>query len=212
MKIESTFSDYYDHVESSFYSPGNESVKFERKTEVCSLLQVNRLKSKLTSSVETIKEFSDKKEGWSISFFALGFCGHLYRGVKIMLPDFEEVSYTLTGAIYLPSKKGIRISEEIQENAKKHFSFCEECSSHLFDEISVPAFAIVPGNHSFLIVKNPRLADFHFQKTINSLDAFYKTAAFLEKNRENKNEKNKSNQSNLWTFNPFFSAFLSATK
>lgn len=211
MKIESSFSDYYDHVESSFYSPGTESIKFKRKTESCSPLTVSRLKSKMTLSADTIKEFTDKKEGWSISFFALGFCGHLYRGVKIEMPDFDDVSYTLTGAIYLPSKRGIRISNEIQENARKHFSFCEECSSHLFEEIDSPSFVIVPGHYqSISIIKNPRLSDYHFQKTVNSFDAFYKTVYFLSKNQNDKNVN--SEPSNFWTFNPFFSAFLAANK
>ena len=211
MKIESPFSDYYDHVESSFYSPGTESIKFKRKTEPCSPLTVSRLKSKMTLSAETIKEFTDKKEGWTISFFALGFCGYLYRGVKIEMPDFDDVSYTLTGAIYLPSKRGIKISFEIQENARKHFSFDEECSSHLFEEIDSPSFVIVPSHYqSISIIKNPRLADYHFQKTVNPFDAFHKTAYFLSKNQNDKNAN--SEPFNFWTFNPFFSAFLAANK
>lgn len=211
MKIESPFSDYYDHVESSFYSPGTESIKFKRKTESCSPLTVSRLKSKMTLSAETIKEFIDKKEGWSISFFALGFCGHLYRGVKIEMPNFNDVSYTLTGSIYLPSKKGIRISNEIQENARKHFSFCGECSSFLFDEIDSPSFVIVPGHYqSISVIKNPRLADYHFQKTVNSFDVFQRTFSFLLKNKNDKNVN--LEPSNFWIFNPFFSPFLSANK
>lgn len=209
MKIVSQFSDYYDHIEETYYSPGIPKVEFHRKTEHCSPAQTYRVREKLSQEkVESIRYFHDKKENWSINFFALGFCGRLYRGVQILTPNAVEVSYTLTGATYLPSKHGIQVSTEIEDNAKKHFDLWDDFCQDACFEIEDPSFIILPGSfQNIQIIKNPTLSDWHFQKTMNSYDAFHRTKMFLVEQKEKKSKK-KDRPSNIWHFNPFISAFL----
>src|SRR5574343_238229 len=145
MKIVSQFSDYYDHVAETYYCPGAPKVEYHRRTEHCSPAHTYRIKEKLsTEKIESIRYFSDKRENWSINFFAIGFCGRLHRGVQISTPDITEVSYTLSGTIYLPRKHGIQIPMEIQDNAEKHFNLWEDYCSDACLEVEDPAFIIIP--------------------------------------------------------------------
>lgn len=209
MKIVSQFSDYYDHIEDKYYAPGAPRLEYHRSTEHCSPAQIYRVREKLSAErIESIRYFSDKKEKWSMTFFALGFCGKLYRGVQLSFPDKIEVSYTLTGAIYLPSKNGVQISAEIQDNAEKHFSLWDDCCPDACYEIDSPSFVILPGSfQNISIIKNPNLSELHFHKTMNSYDAFHKTNLYLLEQNEKKSKK-KERPSNIWHFNPFISAFL----
>lgn len=209
MKIVSQFSDYYDHIAESYYSPGSPKVEFHRKTENCSTSQIYRVREKLTQQkVESIRYFSDKKDNWSINFFALGFCGKLYRGVQITLPSIVEVSYTLTGSIYIPSKHGIRLPEDVLENSRRHFDLWDDCCNDACSEIEDPSFIILPGSfQNIQIIKNPVLSNWHFHKTVQSYDAFHRTKMFLvEKNA--RKSKRKDRPSSIWHFNPFISALL----
>jgi|PlaIllAssembly_1097288.scaffolds.fasta_scaffold00001_44 hypothetical protein len=209
MKIVSQFSDYYDHIEETYYSPGTPKVEYHRKTEHCSPSQTYRVREKLPSEkIESIRYFYDKKENWFINFFALGFCGRLYRGVQIKVLETIEVSYTLSGATYLPSKHGVQVPEDVEENAKKHFELWDDFCQDACYEIEDPSFVVLPGSfQNIQIIKNPVLSDFHFQKTMNSYDAFHRTNLFLVEQQERKSKK-KGRSSNIWHFNPFISAFL----
>lgn len=209
MKIVSQFSDYYDHVAETYYSPGVSKVEYHRRTENCSPAQIYRVREKLTQEkVESIRYFSDKKDNWSMNFFALGFCGRLHRGVQISLPSTVEVSYTLTGAIYLPSKHGIQVPIDVQENAQKHFDLWDDYCHDACHEIEVPSFIILPGSfQNIQIIKNPVLSDWHFHKTVQSYDAFHRTKMFLVEKNASKSKK-KDRPSSLWHFNPFISALL----
>lgn len=209
MKIVSQFSDYYDHIEETYYSPGTPKVEFHRKTEHCSPAQVYRIRERLTQEkVESIKSFSDKKDNWTIVFFALGFCGRLHRGAQIILPNVTEVSYTQTGVKYIPSQHGIQIPTEIKDNAEKHFSLWDDICQDVCEEVDDPSFIILPGSfQNIQIIKNPVLAEWHFHKTENSYEAFHKTKVFLLRQNE-KRKKKKDKPGIIWNFNPFISAFL----
>jgi hypothetical protein len=213
MKIVSQFSDYYDNVGKKFYPPNSSSVEFHRKTAHCGPSQLYRVKEKLSQEkVESIKFFSNHNEKWSITFFALGFCGQLYRGAQIELPDTVEVSYTLTGIAYIPSQRGVKIPEEIQDNAKKHFAIRVDCCRDVCQEIGEPSFIILPGSfQNIQVIKNPNLSSFHFHKMMNSYDVFHKAKTFLEEQKEERSKKKshlEKGSNNIWQFNPFISAFL----
>lgn len=209
MKIVSQFSDYYDHVEETYYSPGVLKVEFHRSTEHCSPAQIYRAREKLSQEkIDPIKSYNDKKENWSVTFFALGFCGRLHRGAQITIADVIEVSYTLSGAIYLPKKYGIEIPSDVQDNAEKHFDLWDDFCTDACNEIDSPSFVILPGSfQNIQIIKNPVLSNWHFQKAMNSYNAFHKTKMFLLDQQEKKSKK-KQRSSSIWHFNPFISAFL----
>lgn len=209
MKIVSQFSDYYDFVEETYYSPGVPKVEYRRNTENCSAAQIYRVREKISQEeTEAIKCFNNKKEGWSAVFFAIGFCGRLHRGVQLSLNEVVETSYTLSGAIYLPKKYGVQITEDVQENAEKHFSLGEIFYTDACDEINAPSFIIIPGSFKNIqIIKNPVLSDWQFQKTTSPYQAFHKTKMFLMEQQE-KRSKKKESPSSIWHFNPFISAFL----
>lgn len=208
MKIVSQFSDYYDHIESSYYSPGTIQVEYKRITEHCSPSQIYRAREKLSQDkIDPIRVYNDKKENWSVTFFALGFCGKLHRGAQITIADVIEVSYTLSGVSYLPRKHGIEIPTEVQDNAEKHFDSWGDCCTDICNEIDSPSFVIVPGGfQNIQIIKNPVLSNWHFQKAMNSYDAFHKTKMFLLD--QQKKQSKKKHPSSIWHFNPFISAFL----
>lgn len=209
MKIVSQFSDYYDHIEETYYSPGVPKVDYHRKTEQCNPAQVYRIREKLPQEkIESIKTFSNKKDNWSIVFFALGFCGRLYRGAQIQLSDVTEVSYTFNGVKYLPSKHGVQVPPEVEDNAQKHFDLWDDFCPDVCAEIEDPSFIILPGSfQNIQIIKNPILSEWHFHKTVNCYDAFHKTKMFLLEQHARKSKK-KDRPSSLWHFNPFISAFL----
>lgn len=210
MKIVSHFLDYYDYVEDSYYSPGTPKVEYHRKTEQCSPAQIYRISERLSKDkVESIKLFSCDKNNWSVVFFALGFCGKLYRGVKIIMQSGTEVSYTLTGVKHLPKIHGVRMPHEVEENAKKHFDLWDDFCQDICAEIDEPIFVILPGSfYDIQIIKNPILSDWHFNKIVNCYDAFHKTKMFLVNNKSKK--PNKSQSIIPWLFNPFTSSFLTA--
>jgi hypothetical protein len=209
MKIVSHFLDYYDDVGKKHYPQDISSVEYHRKTEHCSPTQIYHIKEKLfQNKVESIRYFYDKKENWSINFFALGFCGKFYKGVQILTSNDVEVSYTLTGAIYLPSKYGIKTPKEVEENAKNHFNLLNDNVHYDCHEIDEPSFIVLPGGFQDIkIIKNPVLSDLHFHKTKNPYNAFHEIKMFLEKQKEKKAKKKKQSN-NIWNFNPFISAFL----
>lgn len=121
-------------------------------------------------------------------------------------PEAFEVSYTLTGAIYIPSKHGILISREIQNTAESHFRGWRDCDQ-VFDEIDTPLLAITPDEYNSVVVtKNPSLAQFQFMKTMPSFDAFQKIKAFLGSAEHPK----PTPVAEIWKFNPFLSLFLTA--
>lgn len=210
MRIISDFVDYYDLVKENYYSPGVPEVTFVRKSEKCGVSQVCRVKSKLSEDkTNSIKIFTSKNGDWSMSFFAVGFCKNIYRGVLIDAGDMSDVSYTLTGAICIPSKLGIVLPKEVQDTAEKHFFDWKDCCPSSFEDVEAPYFVILPNQYNSLtIVKNPRLADYRFVKIMNTYNAFHA----IKSNLMEQHDKTKtSNDSNVWSFNPFLSAFLKAT-
>ena len=210
MKIVSQFSDYYDHVEETYYSPGEPPLEFHRNTEHCSLAQIYRAREKFSQDkLEPIKYYSGQKEDWSVTLFALGFCGRLYRGAQITIADAVEVSYTLSGVIYLPRKHGIEIPADVQECAEKHFDFWDDGCTDVCDEIDSPSFVIIRGSfQNIQIIKNPVLSEWDFQKVMNSYNVFHKTKMFLLDQQVTQSKKKE--YPSIWHLNPFLSPFLSA--
>ena len=85
MKIVSQFSDYYDHIAESYYSPGSPKVEFHRKTENCSTSQIYRVREKLTQQkVESIRYFSDKKD--SAESYTEAYKSHYRVSSKYLTP------------------------------------------------------------------------------------------------------------------------------
>ena len=211
MKIVSQFSDYYDHIAETYYSPGTPKIEFHRKTSQCNLTQIYCIRDKfLQKKADSIRLFSDKKDNWSIVFFTIGFCGKLYQGAQILLSNVTEVSYTLTGAKYLPRKHDIYLSSEIEENAEKHFNQSDDIYHNVCKEIDEPLFIILPGSfQNIQIIKNPVLSEWQFHKSESSYNAFHKIKMFLLKQSQIKSKKRDS-QSNLWHLNPLLSMFLTA--
>lgn len=209
MKIISDFVDYYDLVRDTYYSPGMPEIEFIRKSEKCGASQVCRVKSRLSEDkTSSIKLFTSKNGDWSMSFFAIGFCKKIYRGVLINSGKVSDVSYTLTGAICIPSKLGIVLPKEVQDIAEKHFFDWKDCCPTSFEDIDAPYFVVLPGIYQSLsIIKNPRLADYHFVKIMSPYNAFHAIKTSIT----DRHDKTKMIPVNPWSFNPYLSAFLSAT-
>ena len=204
MKIISDFVDYYDFIQ-DLHSAKKHHVEFHRYTKKCSPSIVYRVKEKLTEKrLNSVKFFQDRKKGWSMSFFIVGFCDHIHRGVLIQLPEYTDASYTLTGSIYMPERCGIHLSDEVRENCIEHFSHDLSEEHELFDEIECPTFVIVSDEIGLLkIIKNPCLSDYAFAKSKSSFDAYSQLKNFLKV----KNAEKKTNNNTVW-FNRFLSVFF----
>lgn len=210
MKIKSNFEDYYDSIQTFFPYP---KIEYNRVTHSVSPKQLYFLKTCIRlDNLNTIKQFTCKDKSWCISFFVIGFCKKLYQGVLIAFPDSFEVSYTLTGVNYLPSKYGLQVPIEVQNHAKIHFPFWENYNSDIFDEIDAPSFVIFPANyHNISVIKNPNLSSFHFYKNVDSWDAFYKIKNHLivEQKKKKTTIPVHFNFDYLYNLNSFIASFFS---
>lgn len=170
MKIISDFIDYYDFQQSK-NSPINTPIIYNRFSVPCS--SISDLKSKNSfPNLNTIKKISN--DNWEVLFFAIGFCGTLYKGVRFKNNGKCKTSYTLTGSLCIPKEMGIPLLDEIKSCAIYHFKDNYLNISHdVFEEINAPYFMVRPSMYKDLtIIKNPKLSNYHFIKNINPYDAF----------------------------------------
>ena len=175
MIIESDFKDYYDIVQESI-----SDIVFKRKTKSCDPVSTFKVKNIFSDHLKTVKMFYNEKQNWYITFFIIGFCGTLYKGMLIKNYKDIDASYTYTGSIYLPSKLGINIESEIKQHSKDHFNDCFIKNNQLFDIIKVPYFIITPNKFNIIrIYCNPNLADYLFNKVKNSYQAYSEIRKYI---------------------------------
>lgn len=211
MKIDSNFVDYYDSRQDGF-STVDDMVTYHRYTKACSASTFFKVKSRfIAGGLDTLKYYSSDKEKWSILFFIIGFCGDLHRGMIIKTAKGVDASYTLTGAIYIPSKLGITLTEEMRDIAFRHFKYPVEPDHRIFVDAAAPVLVIRPNEFQVSSVyKNPNLSDYLFDKAKSPVDAFEKISSFLSSNRDAMLKEDTVTAEQFWTsFNPFVGALFS---
>lgn len=181
MKIISDFVDYYDHFQES-YTSLEPSIIYMRKTHNLDPMVSLKVQEELDIKPQSLRCFSDKNINptWMITPFIIGASGRINRGVKIRVQDEIDHSYTLTGALYIPKKMGITISQEIQTALESHFE------NPIFDDLNIfkladaPALVIVPDCFGFTeVLANPCLKDYGYPKACMSGEIYKRIKAFI---------------------------------
>lgn len=182
MKIISDFEDYYDHFQ-KIYSSNTPSIIYMRKTYDIDMFISMKVQEDLNLCSQNIKSFSDKviNPTWTITPFIVGASGRFNRGVEIRYGDDVDHSYTYTGAVYIPQKMGIPISQDISKMLEKHFEkpvFDQPC---IFKTVGTPVFVILFDDIGILRMKaNPCLKSFGYPKACMSSEIYLRIKAFID--------------------------------
>lgn len=181
MKIVSDFSDYYDHSEYD-NSTDTPSIIYFRRTRKCDF--VTHCNLTLAYNFEC-KYFSDRilNPTWSVSFFTVGFCGFLVKGVKLENLQNKQcvVSYTPSGVDYLARKIGLLLPSTIVEESCNYLKDYRVNDDHTFSIVGAPIYLVEPNTVGYYDVTiNPNLNDLMFYKVFNTKEAFHRVKSFIE--------------------------------
>jgi hypothetical protein len=177
MKIKSDFIDYYDNIQLKVLS-SEPTIVFLRKEHFADVVSSIKVKEILKDYLDTIKSF--EVENGKIELFLVGFCGALYSGAYIKGENGEDVSYTLTGTLYMPKDFGFNVTTNIEQASRKHFHHKENISLEPFQILNTPFFVLYPNDNNVIdVIINTNLNNLKFYKAHGSYHTYHTIKNFL---------------------------------
>lgn len=179
MRIVSDFDDYYDNQQSLFFGAMLNTVYFRKENK----------KLFLNQKLSNLKYFKEPclVPSWSVSFFIVGFCEQITRGVRIRVNGENHHSYTFSGAVFIPKQLNLQLSDEQIEDIRHWFGEYERKDASLFKSFNTPCFVISTDVFGLThITLDANLFNYCFYKVKSSCQAYSDLQRYIPANLSSK--------------------------
>jgi len=190
MRVQSKFHDYYDSVRAYGFDP---KLVYNRKTEETYFEWIDQLRKNMNDKVlERLTKLLISAPDHNLvdSRMIIGFCGHLHLAYMstVGIGTFFSPDEVLMAAASRGETRRCRWPRYMKRHSFDSKGYADWMKTvpidndEVFRHFDTPIFIIREYYHQFMLIKNPCLREFDFQRVVDPWTASQEIAQYLGNN------------------------------